>query len=54
MDKEEFLWRLNNKLPGQKVKDSKLEPPNTSIYFSKISKKFFVRISSIFFKSKIV
>ena len=38
MDKDEFLWRLNNKLPGQKVKDSKLEPPNTSIYFSKISK----------------
>ena len=38
MEKEEFLWRLNNKLPGEKVKDSKLEPPNTSIYFSKINK----------------
>lgn len=38
MDKEEFLWRLNNKLPGEKVKESKLEPPDTDIYFSKINK----------------
>lgn len=39
MDKSEFLWRLNNKLPGQKVKESKLDPPEASIYFSKINKK---------------
>ena len=39
MDKDEFLWRLNNKLPGEKVNDSKLEPPETSIYFSEINKK---------------
>ena len=38
MDKDEFIWRLNNILPGERVKESKLDPPQTSIYFSKISK----------------
>jgi len=38
MDKDEFIWRLNNILPGEKVKESKLDPPETSIYFSKINK----------------
>ena len=38
MNIEEFYWRLKNKLPGEKCNDSKLEPPETSIYFSNITK----------------
>ena len=38
MNKKEFIWRLNNKLPGEKCNDSKLEPPKTSLYFSNITK----------------
>lgn len=37
MNKEEFFWRLQNKLPGEKCNDSKLEPPQTDIYFKNIS-----------------
>ncbi len=38
MNKEKFFSRLQNILPGQKCSSSKLEPPETSIYFSNISK----------------
>ena len=44
MDKSEFLWRLNNKLPGQKVKESKLDPPEASIYFLKLIKSLFLNL----------
>tara|TARA_B100000575_G_scaffold293834_1_gene306636 strand:+ start:898 stop:1749 length:852 start_codon:yes stop_codon:yes gene_type:complete len=38
MNKKEFFWRLQNKLPGEKCSDSKLNPPQTNIYFKNISK----------------
>lgn len=38
MNKDDFHNILNDILPGQKYTHSKLEPPESSIYFSKISK----------------
>tara|TARA_B100000963_G_scaffold244320_1_gene213959 strand:+ start:1018 stop:1866 length:849 start_codon:yes stop_codon:yes gene_type:complete len=37
MNKKEFFWRLQNKLPGEKCNDSKLNPPQTDIYFKNIN-----------------
>ena len=36
MNKDDFFIKLNNILPGEKCTQSKLEPPESSIYFSKI------------------
>ena len=44
MDKDEFIWRLNNILPGEKVKESKLDPPETSIYFSNKTLCLFAKV----------
>ena len=39
MNKEDFLLRLKNILPGEKCSESKLDPPETNIYFSNIKEE---------------
>lgn len=53
MNKEEFYWRLQNKLPGEKCNDSKLDPPQTNIYFKNISKDSFLDFHQYSLKKKL-
>ena len=40
MNKDNFFWLLNNIVPGEKTSDSRIDPPNTNIYFSQIKEDF--------------
>ncbi len=37
MNKKDFLWRLENIIPGEKCDCTRLDPPKTSIYFKNIN-----------------